>query len=354
MKAGAPQIVAQAMEPGYPAAADLYCDVPPPTRPRLSEYVPGLVVTALAALAAAYIAERYGAPLTMMALLIGLALNFLSADSRLDAGLALASRTLLRVSIVLLGTRVTFEQMGALGPISFAALLVIVVITMLVGFLIARWFGPGSAFGTLAGGAVAICGASAALAIATLLGERRINQAQLALVLVGISGMSALTMVLYPILAHQIGLQDTEAGFLLGASIHEVAHSLGAGYSFSPGAGEIATIVKMTRVALLAPALLVIGIALGRSGRTGSARLPWFVVGFFVVAALNSVGIFPAAVGTGARDLATALLACAVAAAGIRSPMHTLLEGGLRPLLVIVAASAAALALSLAAAMFLA
>lgn len=351
MKGGAPDIVARAVEPGYPAAADLYCDVPPPTRPRLREYIPGLVVTGLATLAAAYIAERYGAPLTMMALLIGLALNFLSADSRLDAGLALASRTLLRVSIVLLGTRVTMEQVGALGPISFAALLVIVVITMLVGLLLARWLGSGSAFGALAGGAVAICGASAALAIATLLGERRINQAQLALVLVGISGMSALSMVLYPILAHEIGLQDMQAGFLLGASIHEVAHSLGAGYSFSPGAGEIATIVKMARVALLAPFLIIIGLFLGRSGRAGSLGLPWFVIGFFMVATMNSAGFIPATAGTTARDLATALLACAVAATGIRSPMHSLLEGGLRPLLVILAASAAALGLSIAAAM---
>ncbi len=351
MKAGAPDIVAQAIERGFPAAGDLYCDVPPPTKPKLREYVPGLVVTGLATLAAAYIAERYGAPLTMMALLIGLALNFLSADRRLDPGLALASRTLLRVSIVLLGTRVTLEQAGALGPFSFAALLVIVVITMLVGLLLARWLGSGSAFGALAGGAVAICGASAALAIATLLGERRINQAQLALVLVAISGISALTMVLYPILAHEIGLHDMQAGFLLGASIHEVAHSLGAGYSFSPGAGEIATIVKMARVALLAPALLIIGLVLGRSGRAGSPGLPWFVIGFFMVAAMNSAGFIPAAVGTAARDLATALLACAVAATGIRSPMHSLLAGGLRPLLVILAASAAALGLSVAAAM---
>lgn len=345
MKRGAPDIVAQEMESGYSLAGDLYGDVPPPSRPKLREYIPGLLVAGLATLAAAFIADRYGAPLTMMALLIGLALNFLGGDARLAHGLTFASRTLLRISIVLLGTRVTLDQMAALGPVSLGALALIVALTLLSGILIARWAGAGSAFGTLAGGAVAICGASAALAFATLLGERRISQAQLALVLVGIAGMSALTMVVYPILAHQLGLGDTEAGFLLGASIHEVAHSLGAGYSFSPPAGEIATIVKMGRVALLAPALLAVGLAFG--GSRSRVGLPWFVVGFFAVAAANSAGLVPAPVGAGARELATALLALAVAATGIRSPMHTLLEAGSRPLLAILGASLVAFGLSL-------
>jgi uncharacterized integral membrane protein (TIGR00698 family) len=352
MKRGAPDIVAQEMEGGYPLAGDLYGDVPPPAKPKLREYLPGLLIAGLATLAAAFIAERYGAPLTMMALLIGLALNFLGGEARLAPGLTFASRTLLRVSIVLLGTRVTSDQMAALGPVSLGALILIVAATMLTGIAIARWSGSGTAFGTLAGGAVAICGASAALALATLLGERRISQAQLALVLVGIAGMSALSMVLYPILAQQLDLGDTEAGFLLGASIHEVAHSLGAGFSFSEPAGDVATIVKMGRVALLAPALLAVGLVLGGSAR-GAARLPWFVIGFFLVAGLNSAGFVPAPAGAAARDLATALLSLAVAATGIRSPMHTLLDAGLRPLLAILGASLAALLLSLAAILLL-
>ncbi|KAK0339950.1 hypothetical protein LTR94_032498, partial [Friedmanniomyces endolithicus] len=101
------------------------------------------------------------------------------------------------------------------------AVVAIVALTIGSGILIARRLGFSDAFGTLAGGAVAICGASAALALATTLGERRASQAQLTLVLVVISALSALAMVTYPFVAHWLMMSDLKAGFLLGASIHD-------------------------------------------------------------------------------------------------------------------------------------
>ena len=339
-----------------PAAADLYGDIEPAPRVGARDYLPGLLVALLASLASAYLAEHYGAPLTLMALLVGLALNFLSGDKRLLPGLAFASRTLLRVGIVLVGARVTLAQIAGLGWIALLAILAIVACAMGTGVLAARRFGFGAAFGALAGGAVAICGASAALALATVLGERRVNQAQLALVLVGISAMSAATMVLYPILCHHFGFSDRQAGFVLGAAIHDVAQSLGAGYSFSQVAGENAAIVKLTRVALLAPALAITSYFFPDEdgGRAKKAvNIPWFVIGFFALAAINSTGIVPAKVGEGATMLATGLLVCAVTATGIRSPMQTLLQSGPKPLLIILIASLAALLLACLTAGFL-
>ena len=315
------------------------------------EFLPGLLVAALATLAAAFISERYGAPLTLMALLFGLALNFLNSDPRLKSGLAFASGTLLRISIVLVGAQVTVAQLANLGWSSIVAIIVIVTVTILMGALVARWLGLGSAFGTLAGGAVAICGASAALALSSVLGERRVNQGQLALVLVGISAVSSLAMVVYPILAQLIGLDDLEAGFLLGASIHDVAQTLGAGYSFSADAGEVAAIVKMSRVALLAPALILVALFFSRegAGKPRSFMPPWFVIGFFLVAALSAAGAVPQPVAGGAKAVSTALLAGAVAATGMRSPLGSLVNSGVRPFLVIVGATLTALAASLAA-----
>lgn len=337
-----------------PAAADLYGDIEPPPRVRARDYVPGLLVALLAALAAAYLAEHYGAPLTLMALLVGLALNFLSGDARLLPGLAFASRTLLRVGVVLVGARVTFAQVAALGWVALAAILAIVALTIASGLLAARRSGADAAFGLLASGAVAICGASAALAIAAVLGERRVPQERLTLVLVGISAFSAGAMVLYPALCHHLGFGDRQAGFVLGASIHDVAQSLGAGYAFSPAAGQIAAIVKLTRVALLAPVLAIVGLLFpGPGSKAGTLRVPWFVAGFFVLAGINSTGIIPAAIGRGATDLATGLLVLAVTAAGIRSPMQALLGGGARPLIVILVSSLVALGLSCGAAALL-
>jgi uncharacterized membrane protein YadS len=162
-------------------------------------------------------------------------------------------------------------------------------------------------------------------------------------------------MVLYPILCHHLGFDDRQAGFVLGAAIHDVAQSLGAGYSFSQAAGQNAAIVKLTRVALLAPALAATSYFFpGTEGkRANPLKLPWFVAGFFILAAINSTGVMPTQVGEGATALATGLLVCAVTATGIRSPMQTLLQSGPKPLLIILIASLVALVLACLTAGFL-
>ena len=336
-----------------PMAADLYGDIEPSPKSTWRGLFPGLAVVAAGTLSAGFISDHYGAPLTLMALLIGLALNFLNADARLHDGLGFASRSLLRWGIVLVGVRVTFGQIMALGPVALLSVAVRGAPVIGAGVLAARRFGFDSAFGVLAGGAVAICGASAALALATTLGERRASQAQLTIVLVGISAMSAAAMVLYPILAQAMQLTDLQAGFMLGASIHDVAQTLGAGYAFSPGAGDIAAIVKLTRVALLAPVLAIIVLFFAsESGKAKGPAVPWFVIGFFAVAGVHSLGVIPAIVASTAETLATAALAAAVTATAIRSPMRQLLDAGAKPLLVIGMATLVALALAGLAAVF--
>src|SRR3546814_6597179 len=105
-------------------------------------------------------------------------------------------------------------------------------------------------------------------------------------------------MTLYPVPAAQLGLTDVQAGFLIGASIHDVAQAIGGGFSFSQPAGEVATIVKLTRVALLAPMLMLVALWLGRGGEAGAKRriplrLPWFIVGFLGLAAVTSLVAIP-------------------------------------------------------------
>ena len=319
------------------------------------DHLPGLAVTVLATLAAAYVSDHYGAPLTLMCLLFGLAMNFLGTDPRLAPGLAFASRTMLRWGIVFVAARVTLTQIAHLGPIALLAVVVIVGVTLAVGVLAARGLGFSAAFGALCGGAVAICGASAAMAFASLLGERRASQAQLTLVLVGISAASAVAMTLYPVIAHHLAFSDLQAGFMLGASIHDVAQALGAGYAFSPPAGEIATIVKLARVALLAPAMMAVALFIPREpgARISAYVLPWFVIGFFGLAGINSLGWIPPQAANASMEASKWLLACAVTATGVRSNMQSLTKEGLRPMLVIIIATLVALGLATAAAAFL-
>jgi uncharacterized integral membrane protein (TIGR00698 family) len=341
-----------------PVAADLYGDLldyeaPPPSGMRAQ--VPGLMVAGIAALAAAYLSEHYGGPLMLTGLLLGLSLNFVNVVPQLHAGLDFASKTLLRWGIVLLGTQITLAQIAGLGIAGLAAVAAMIALVTLTGLLAARALRLSPWLGLLAGGAVAICGASAALALSALLGERRIGQAQLTLVLVCVAGASAFAMSVYPLLAHALGLDDRQAGFLIGASVHDVAQALGAGYSISPGAGEMAAIVKLTRVALLAPTLAVISLFLARDPDRNEGRIaiPWFVAGFFALAALCSYWPQPAIVTATASRLASALLLLAVVATGIGSPMQLLLRQGWRTSMPVLAATTVSLALALAGAIVL-
>ena len=330
-----------------PMVADLYCDMDVVTGPKWRSYWRGLCVVVAATLATAYLAEQYAAPITLMALLVGLSLNFLGEDNALAPGIAFASRDLLRWGIVLLGCRATFTQMIDLGPAALSCVIGIAALTIGAGLAVARFFKVPPAFGLLAGASVAICGASAALAVAAALGEKRISRVQLAQVLVVIAMMSAAAMFLYPILAHGLSFNDKQAGFLLGAAIHDVAQAIGAGYAYSASAGENAAIVKLSRVALLGPLLALIACFYPNAqGKGRFVPVPGFVIGFFALAMANSLGWVPVMVAHLAGTAATACLAAAVAATGIRAPLRELSRSGIGAFAIIGIATLTALGLS--------
>ena len=352
----------RASEQSWPMAADLYgemqLEAAPPAKRRLRDYLPGAFITAIAALAAAWLADHYAAPLVLMGLLIGLAMSFLSQDKRTHAGLDLMSQTALRIGIVFVGARITAGQLAELGPLPFALLVLIMLAVIIATVASARLFGQDRHSALLAGGATAICGASAALALYSLIGDKRVDQARFTLTLVGITVASALAMTLYPILAAELGLSDQQAGFLIGASIHDVAQAIGGGFSFSAPAGEVATIVKLTRVALLAPMLMLVGLWLARSGEADARtriplRLPWFILGFLAVASINSLVAIPKPVQSAANTAAQALLLLAIVATAMKARLHLLLDQGWRSFAPIVVATLTSFLLSLAAAISL-
>jgi len=314
---------------------------------------PGLSLCGIASIAAAWLSEHYGAPIILMGLLIGLSLNFAAAEPRTHAGLDMASKTCLRWGIVVLGTQVTLAQIGGLGPVPFIAMLFVMVAAIGAALLVARLGGQSSAVGLLAGGATAICGASAALALFGVLGTRRVSQGQFALTLVVISMASALAMSFYPPLAALLQLDDRQAGFLIGASIHDVAQAIGGGYAFSDVAGSYATIVKLSRVALLAPVVAIVSLLVaedeGSGGRSWIRKLalPWFISLFLAVVLLNSLLSLPQMMTDACLILSKALLLLAVTATAMRSRLDLILQMGWRAALPVVAATLASLVAAL-------
>ncbi len=327
-------------------------------RVTLRDLLPGVATSLVVSFAALWLAGQYGFPAILAGLLLGLALHFLSEHEALGDGLDFVSRHFLRIGIVLLGLQVSMAQIAAIGWMPFAGLLAIMGAAFAAGLLGAKLTGQGRYAGLLAGGATAICGASAALALYALIGRDRLDQARFTLTLVGIALASALALALYPAIATAIGLSDGQAGYLVGASIHDVAQAIGGGYAISDGAGAQATVIKLSRVALLAPVAALVALWLG-SGQGAKAPLwrritvPWFILAFLALVAAGSVVSVPPIVAERGLDLSKFLLLMAVTATAMRSRLAVLLEAGWRPLVPVLAATLASFAMALAVTIFL-
>jgi uncharacterized integral membrane protein (TIGR00698 family) len=337
------------------AAPDTAAAAPGSTRIVREPLLPGLTICAIASFAAAWLSEHYGFPIILLGLLVGLAPDEAQREPAAQRGLDFASRTFLRLGIVVLGFQVTFAQIGALGIAPFLALVLVMAAAFAAGVAGARLVGQGRYAGVLAGGATAICGASAALALYGVIGRRRLDQSQFALALVGVSLASALAMSIYPVLAAELGLDDRQAGFLIGASIHDVAQAIGGGYAFSDAAGSHATIVKLARVALLAPLVALVSLAIGPGEDRDAGRpvwrrvaLPWFIVAFLATVSLNSVVPVPTELGAALLSASKGLLLLAVTATAMRSRLELLLDAGWRATVPVLAATLASFAAALA------
>ncbi|MEM7779433.1 MAG: putative sulfate exporter family transporter [Pseudomonadota bacterium] len=326
-----------------------------PRRVALRALVPGVATALIVAFAALWLSQQYGIPAILAGLLLGLALAFLAEHPLLGEGLDFVSRHFLRVGIVLLGLQVSLMQIADLGWQAFAGLIAIMAVAFASGLLGAQIAGQGRYAGVLAGGATAICGISAALALYAIVGRDRLDQARFTLTLVAVTLASALALASYPALAFALGLSDAQAGYLVGASIHDVAQAIGAGYAISDEAGGQATVIKLARVALLAPLVALAAMWLGSSTADKSSipvwrriSVPWFILGFLALVVANSFVDLPAAFATQGLEASKFLLLLAVIATAMRAQLAVLIGAGWRPLVPVLAATIGSCAAALA------
>lgn len=315
---------------------------------RLRPLLPGVAVSAVVALASLFLAEHYGAPVMLFALLLGMALNFLSGPGVCGPGIEFTARHVLRWGVALLGLKITVAQVQALGWQSAALVATAVCATVAFGLLMARWMGFQRFFGLLSGGAVGICGASAALALSAAFPNHPLKERATLFTVIGVSALSTLAMVIYPLGVRMLGLNPVEAGVFLGGTIHDVAQVVGAGYSMGKETGDAATVIKLMRVAMLVP-VIVLASWMARSyfaaeaGSTGVAApgkkpplLPGFAVVFALLVAVNSVGWVPAPAAALGNDLSRVFLVAAMAAIGLKTHLKQVLSVGWKPIALMV------------------
>jgi len=184
---------------------------------------PGVAVAVLVALAAQFVAEHYGAPAMLMALLFGIALNFLGdSASPTAAGIGFTARAVLRIGVAMLGARISVEMLAALGWGMIALLLAATAATILFGLVLGWMIGQSARFAILTAGAVAICGASAAMAIAAVLPKDERSERDLLFTVLGVTVLSTIAMILYPMIVSALGFDAVTSGIFLGGTIHDV------------------------------------------------------------------------------------------------------------------------------------
>lgn len=234
-------------------------------------------------------------------------------------GILFCTKTLLRLGIILYGFRITFGQIATMGMQGIVASILVVILTLFLGYWIGKWLGLDAHTALLTAAGSAICGAAAVLAVESVLK----NEPHKSVVAVGtVVLFGTVAMFVYP-LVYQLGwvpLGLEEEGLYIGATVHEVAQVVGAGSAIAPEVADGAVIVKMFRVMLLVPVLVMLGVLFSAKPSGKSALvIPWFAVWFIVVSSFNSLHLLPQTWVTSLNTLDTFLLTMAMSALGMET-----------------------------------
>lgn len=301
---------------------------------------PGVLLAIVVAISSTFIADARGGPTLLYALLIGMALHTVTIDSTAKPGIDFAARRILRLGVALLGARITLEQIGGLGWTNGGLIVTGVLTTIAFGVVMSCVLGLSNRLGILTGGATAICGASAAIAIATILPRDEDSERELIFTIAGVTALSTLAMVLYPVIVKFLDLDPHQAGIFLGGTIHDVAQVVGAGYSISHEVGDYAVLSKMLRVAMLLPVVMALSITIRRRSQTSEQLgkdplLPSFLIGFVVFVIIGSLGWIPQPVGAAMNEVSRACLVIAIAAVGLKTSLLEIKKVGARAALLL-------------------
>lgn len=302
----------------------------------LGAAAPGLVATAVGVVLAALLHRTLpGIALLTAAVLVGIVVGntatlWKGIPESWAAGTQIAATRLLRIGVVLLGLRLVMSELLALGAGSVLVIIAIVAATLVGTYWLAAVFGMSRTGGLLLAGGYAICGASAVTAISSTI-EADEEEVATAIAMVTLCG--SLAILVLPLLSVPLNLTAPEFGAWVGASVHDVGQVVAAASTSGPVALEQAAVIKLTRVALLAPLVAVLALAARRRSAPGprSTRpplVPLFVVGFLLAAAIRSTDWLPMSTVVAVDVVRELLLAAALFALGLSVRLDRLVKTG--------------------------
>ena len=306
----------------------------------------GVLLMALFACAAFYIGDmQLVKALSFSPLLVGIILGMLYANSLRNQlpdawvpGIAFTGKRILRFGIILYGFKLSFQDVIAVGLPAIVVDAIVVTCTILLGVFIGRLLKMDRSIALLTACGSAICGAAAVMGVDGAIKPKPYKTA-VAVATVVIFG--TLSMFVYPMLyrAGVFDLPASQMGIFAGSTIHEVAHVVGAGNAMGADVSDNAIIVKMIRVMMLVPVLLVIAFFVAKDvagredGEKGKITIPWFAILFLVVIGFNSLNLLPASAVEFINTLDTFLLTMAMTALGAETSIDKFKKAGAKPFL---------------------
>lgn len=310
---------------------------------KVQDLLPGIVLVTVVSGAAYSLRGLPGfaifSPL-ILAVIIGMIFsNIIEMPRSVSTGIAFCQRPVLRAAIVLLGFQVTFTQIQAVGSRGLMIVAASLLATYVATLGLAKLLGVERKLAELIAAGTSVCGASAIIAANSVTNA---DDGDVTYSVAAITLFGTIAMFAFPLLGSALGLSSADYGLWVGTAIHEVAQVIGAGFQHGSEAGEVSTIAKLSRVALLAPLVLSLGyLATMRQSAHAAVRapVPWFVLGFIAIVAVNSMVPIPGAVSSTLGLLTTFLLTLGLAAMGLRTNVAEIRARGAKPMLLAMAAS---------------
>lgn len=301
--------------------------------------LPGVILAAAITLVALILAQLQIATIghaLLDPLVIGLVTGLLvraawTPPARLEPGIAFAGKQLLEFAIVVLGITLNLGALIDAGWKILASVLLLVSMTLVIGITLGRKMGLNTRLATLVAVGNAICGNSAIAAVAPVIRAKR-EEIAAAIALTAVLGVGVVLVL--PLLVPLLSLSHERYGVIAGLSVYAVPQVLAATFSVSATSGQIASLVKLTRVMMLGPIVALFAWIYREKGTEAATRLqvskfiPWFVVGFFLFATLRTAGLIPAAIIEPATDLSRILTAIAMAGLGLGVDIRTVRQFG--------------------------
>ncbi|MCC5889216.1 MAG: YeiH family putative sulfate export transporter [Alkalibacterium sp.] len=308
----------------------------------LKSVLPGFLLATVIAIAAVGI-ERIlpghyiGA--AVLAMFIGIAVRTIYYNDKLfNEGVQFTSKKVLKFAIILLGASLNFSIILNVGGRTLMVLLFTLLTAFGGGFLLSKLFKVNWKLGNMIAAGTAICGGSAIAAMAPVI---EADDGDVSYAISSTFVFDMLMVVAYPIAGQLLRLSDSFFGFWAGTSINDTSSVVAASFAFSDTAGEIATMVKLTRTLAIIPTVIVFSILYYRSKQAGGelkkgklslrGLIPWFIIAFVVMAGLNSVGLIPGVVSDYFRTVSRFLMVIALAAIGLKTNLKLFIKTGWKP-----------------------